>query len=314
MKMVKEILLLREHASANIKIIMATRNFELEDDIRLKSWINSINHDVKHLELKLFESDQIKPYISQFEDYDQLSDEQKNILRIPLWLGIYINLANDLGCAPKFTSKLDLIKGFLDNRFEQLNESYGVSTADSEDLFNEIIDLMNHSNKLSISSTQLSNGSSKIKRAMISVGLLSEQNREISFRHQAIYDYAIGRRLYLLGRTSTENFINELGSRNQQTLLKREHLRYALAMLYEENENTFCNCIDAVLYHPEIRFHLKSLVFSVLRHIENFKAPLKKLINKIIDDAELAHHFIRLSCSGTPALVQYLSESHYDMC
>lgn len=311
MKMVKEILLLREHASANIKIIMATRNFELEDDIRLKSWINSINHDVKHLELKLFESDQIKPYISQFEDYDQLSDEQKNILRIPLWLGIYINLANDLGCAPKFTSKLDLIKGFLDNRFEQLNESYGVSTADSEDLFNEIIDLMNHSNKLSISSTQLSNGSSKIKRAMISVGLLSEQNREISFRHQAIYDYAIGRRLYLLGRTSTENFINELGSRNQQTLLKREHLRYALAMLYEENENTFCNCIDAVLYHPEIRFHLKSLVFSVLRHIENFKAPLKKLINKIIDDAELAHHFIRLSCSGTPALVQYLSESHY---
>lgn len=311
MKMVKEILLLREHASANIKIIMATRNFELEDDIRLKSWINSINHDVKHLELKLFESDQIKPYISQFEDYDQLSDEQKNILRIPLWLGIYINLANDLGCAPKFTSKLDLIKGFLDNRFEQLNESYGVSTADSEDLFNEIIDLMNHSNKLSISSTQLSNGSSKIKRAMISVGLLSEQNREISFRHQAIYDYAIGRRLYLLGRTSTENFINELGSRNQQTLLKREHLRYALAMLYEENENTFCNCIDAVLYHPEIRFHLKSLVFSVLRHIENFKAPLKKLINKIIDDAELAHHFTRLSCSGTPALVQYLSESHY---
>lgn len=310
-KMVKEILLLRQHANTNIKIIMATRNFEFEDDVRLKNWISGLNNDVKQIELKLFESDQIKPYVSQFEDYDHLNNEQKNILRIPLWLGIYINLANDLGCAPKFTSKLDLIKGFLDNRFEQLNESYEVSTADSEDLFNEIIDLMNHSNKLSISLTQLSNGSSKIKRAMISVGLLSEQNREISFRHQAIYDYAIGRKLYLLGRTSTENFINELGSRNQQTLLKREHLRYALAMLYEENENTFCNCVDAVLYHPEIRFHLKSLVFSVLRHIENFKAPLKKLINKIIDDAELAHHFIRLSCSGTPALVQYLSESHY---
>jgi len=310
-KMVKEILLLRQHANANIKIIMATRNFEFEDDVRLKNWISGLNNDVKQIELKLFESDQIKPYVSQFEDYDHLNNEQKNILRIPLWLGIYINLANDLGCAPKFTSKLDLIKGFLDNRFEQLNESYGISTADSENLFNEIIDLMNHSNKLSISSNQLSNGSSKIKRAMISVGLLSEQNREISFRHQAIYDYAIGRKLYLLGRTSTENFINELGTRNQQTLLKREHLRYALAMLYEENENTFCNCIEAVLYHPEIRFHLKSLVFSVLRHIENFKVPLKKLINKIVDDAELAPHFIRLSCSGTPALVQYLSESHY---
>ena len=56
---------------------------------------------------------------------------------------------------------------------------------------------------------------------------------------------------------------------------------------------------------------MKSLVFSVLRHIKNFKVPLKKLMNKIIADAELSPHFIRLSCSGRPTLVQYLSESHY---
>lgn len=311
MKMVKEILLLRQHTNANIKIIMATRNFELEDDVRLKNWISSIDDDVKQIELKLFKSDQIRPYISQFENYDQLSDEQKNILKIPLWLGIYVNLANDLGEAPTFTTKLDLIQFFIDDRFIQLTDSHSISTADSEKFLNEIIDLMNHSNKLSISSTQLSNGLSTIKKAMISVGLLSEQNREISFRHQAIYDYAIGKKLFSLGLNSTEDFLTELGARNQQTLLKREHLRYALALLYEADERKFCNCIEAVLYHPEIRFHLKSLVFSVLRHIENFKAPLKKLINKIIDDTELAPHFIRLSCSGTPAFIQYLSESHY---
>jgi len=310
-KMVKEILLLRQHASANIKIIMATRNFELEDDVRLKNWISSIDDDVKQIELKLFESDQIKPYVSKFEDYDQLSNEQKNILKIPLWLGIYINLANDLGEAPKFTTKLDLIKFFIDDRFKQLNDSHAISTIDSENFFHEVIHLMNKANKLSISSTQLPNGSSEIKKAMVSVGLLSEQNREISFRHQAIYDYAIGKKLFSLGLNSTEDFLTELGARNQQTLLKREHLRYALALLYEADERIFCNCIEAVLYHPEIRFHLKSLVFSVLRHIENFKAPLKKLINKIINDAELAPHFIRLSCSGTSALIQYLSESHY---
>src|SRR5690606_37069028 len=308
--MVKEILLLRQHASANIKIIMATRNFELEDDIRLKNWINSIDDDVKKIELKLFESDQINPYVSQFEEYDQLSDEQKKILKIPLWLGIYTNLANGLGEAPKFTTKLDLIKFFIEDRFKQLNESQGISTVDSDRFFHEVIHLMNQLNKLSISSSQLPHGSSEIKKAMVSVGLLSEQNREISFRHQAIYDYAIGKKLLSLGLQSTENFLNELGVRNQQTLLKREHLRYALALLYEADESIFCKCIEAVLYHPEIRFHLKSLVFSVLRHIENFKAPLKKLINKIVEEAELASHFIRLSCSGNPALVQYLSDSH----
>lgn len=310
-KMVKEILLLCQHASANIKIIMATRNFELEDDVRLKNWISGLNNDVKQIELKLFESDQIKPYISQFEDYDQLSNEQKNILKIPLWLGIYMDLANDLGCAPKFTTKLDLIKSFIDDRFEQLTDSHGISTVNSENFFNEVINLMNQANKLSVSSTQLSIGSSEIKKAMISVGLLTEQNREISFRHQAIHDYAIGKKLYSQGLSSPEDFLHELGSKNQQTLLKREHLRYALAMLYEADERAFCNCIEAVLFYSEIRFHLKSLVFSTLRHIENFKTPLKKLINRIIEDNELLPHFLRLSCSGCSTLVQYLSENHY---
>lgn len=310
-KMVKEILLLRQYANTNIKIIMATRNFELEDDVRLKNWISGLNNDVKQIELKLFEPDQIKPYISQFEDYDQLSNEQKNILKIPLWLGIYMDLANDLGCAPKFTTKLDLIKSFIDDRFEQLTDSHGISTVNSENFFNEVINLMNQANKLSVSSTQLSIGSSEIKKAMISVGLLTEQNREISFRHQAIHDYAIGKKLYSQGLSSPEDFLHELGSKNQQTLLKREHLRYALAMLYEADERAFCNCIEAVLFYSEIRFHLKSLVFSTLRHIENFKTPLKKLINRIIEDNELLPHFLRLSCSGCSTLVQYLSENHY---
>lgn len=309
-KMVKEILLLRQYSNTNIKIIMATRNFELEDDVRLRNWISELNSDVKQMELKLFEPNQIKPYVSQFEDYDQLSNEQQNILKIPLWLGIYMDLANDLGFAPKFTTKLDLIRSFIDDRFKQLTDSHSISTANSENFFNEVINLMNQANKLSVSSTQLSIGSSEIKKAMISVGLLTEQNREISFRHQAIHDYAIGKKLYSQGLTSPEDFLHELGPKNQQTLLKREHLRYALAMLYEADERAFCNCIEAVLFYSEIRFHLKSLVFSTLRHIENFKAPLKKLINKIISDSDLAPHFIRLSCSGCPTLVQYLSENH----
>src|SRR5690606_1886026 len=117
-------------SQANIKILMATRNFELEEDVRLKSWINELGNDVKQVELKLFESDQVKPYINQFENYDQLNDEQKNILKIPLWLGIYIDLATHLGHAPKFITKLDLIKSFIEDRFKQLNDHHSISLQD----------------------------------------------------------------------------------------------------------------------------------------------------------------------------------------
>ena len=78
------------------RFIMAIRNFELEDDIRFKNWISERGDDVKIIELKNFNADQIKRYINDFEDYEQLNDDQKSILTIPLWLGIYIDLSVNL--------------------------------------------------------------------------------------------------------------------------------------------------------------------------------------------------------------------------
>lgn len=309
-QMVTQILSLRKHSNTNIKIIMAIRNFDLEDDVRFKNWISSLD-DVQKLELKLLEPDQIKPYVDQYENYDQLNEEQKNILKIPLWLGIYIELANNLGQAPQFTNKLGLIKSFIESRFKLLRDHHAVPIQHSEKFFNEIVNLMNQSSKLSIATNLLSNGSTEMVKSMISVGLLFLQNRDISFRHQAIYDYEIGKKLYMLGLSSPKEFLKELGEVSQQTLLKREHLRYALAMLYESDERAFCSCTEALLYNDEIRFHLKSLVFNTLRHIKNFKTPLKRLIYKIFIDTDLAPHFIRLSCSGSPTLIQYLSDSQH---
>lgn len=309
-QMVTQVLSLSKHSRVNIKLIMATRNFEFEDDVRFKNWINSLE-DVQKIELKLLEPVQIKPYVDRYESYDQLNEEQRNILKIPLWLSIYIELANNLGKAPQFTSKLGLIKGFIENRFSQLEIHHAIQVQDSNQLLSAIVSLMSQSSKLSIATNLLPNGSEYIVKSMISIGLLSKQNSDISFRHQAIYDYEIGKKLYTLGLSSPEDLLKDLGARSQQTLLKREHLRYALVMLYETNERAFCSCIEALLYHHDIRFHLKSLVFNTLHHIDNFKAPLKKLINKITDDTDLAPHFLRLSCSGSPALIRYLSERQY---
>lgn len=63
----------------DIKVILATRNFDLEDDIQLSNWINSISNDIKQIELKQFESIQIEHLVDQFENYKHLKEEQKNI-------------------------------------------------------------------------------------------------------------------------------------------------------------------------------------------------------------------------------------------
>lgn len=150
-------------------------------------------------------------------------------------------VAQTLGQAPKFVSKLDLIKGFIENRLVQLEQYQFISIQQSSKLLNDIVDLMSRTNKLTISVNNLPTGSKSTTDALISIGLLSKQNNKISFRHQAIYDYQIGLKLFEFASIAPQELLKELGPPNKQTLLKREHLRYALALLYDADERTFCN-------------------------------------------------------------------------
>ncbi|WP_434340713.1 hypothetical protein [Motilimonas cestriensis] len=143
----------------------------------------------------------------------------------------------------------------------------------------------------------------------MSVGVLTKQEQRISFRHQALYDYQVGSKLYRAGSESSEKLLSELGGFDNQTLDKREHLRYALNMLLDASQKNYCSSIEAVLLNEKVRFHLKFLALNSLKDLKVIKAPARKLIYKLAKDPELNRKFISTSCYKNPEIIEFLIEN-----
>lgn len=305
-KMVDQVQRLRKEGK-DISIVLASRDFDLNEDIALSKWLESVKEDRFDIKLTLLDEDTIKPLISPYETFSLLSAQKQEILKIPLWLGIYLAIAQRNQKAPQFSSKLELIKNFLEDRLDKINK-LGINEQSASEFINTIVSLMRGSSQLSISEHTLDASTKKQLDACLSVGLLSKQNNRISFRHQALFDYHVGLALFQAGIQSPQTLLNHIGNYEEQTLTKREHLKYTLTMLLDHSEKAFCNCAEAILFNNNIRFHLKILVLNTIKEIKRIKQPIKLLIHKILETPELVDKFLSITCVSNITIISYLCE------
>ncbi|OEC51500.1 MULTISPECIES: ATP-binding protein [unclassified Aeromonas] len=304
-EIVRQVLTLR-NSNVDISIVFASRDFDISEDVALNAWLSSINDELNTVKLSSLSEETVKELVQPYEKYETLSAEQQDTLKIPLWLGIYISIALSEKCAPDFTNKLELVKRYWDNRVLEANKI----TDPNQNLLviNELLHQMISKSKFSVSETSLHNISLTALSALLSVGLITKQNKQISFSHQALFDYQVGVRLFIAAQDSFDKLLEEIGDFSQQTLTRREHLKYAMSMLLTESQKDFCNIVSSLLQSKNIRFHLKYLLFNSLKEIKNFKAPAKNLVDSIVKSPELLPHLLSSTCYSNPELVHYLSE------
>lgn len=307
-EIVRQVLTLR-NSDVNISIVFASRDFDINEDVALNAWLGSINDELNSVKLSSLSDETVKELVQPYEKYENLSAEQQDTLKIPLWLGIYISIALSEDCPPDFTNKLELVKRYWENRVLEANKI----TDPNQNLLviNELLHQMISKSKFSVSETSLHNISLTALSALLSVGLITKQSKQISFRHQALFDYQVGVRLFSAAQDSFDKLLEEIGDFSQQTLTRREHLKYAMSMLLTESQKGFCNTALLLLHSKYIRFHLKYLLFNSLKEIKHFKAPAKHLVNDIVKSPELLPHLLSSTCYSNSELVEYLSENGY---
>lgn len=309
-QLVRQLLSLRQE-KIQISIILASRDFDIQEDAALSSWISSLTSHLNEISISKLDESIVSNLIKNYEVYSSLTEEKKKTLQIPLWLNIYLTIAERIRSAPQFTNKLELVRLFRENRLELLEYSHHITKQDAIKLIDIIVEQMSRNSRLNVNENTLPSGSQNTLHALISVGLLSKQNTRISFRHQALYDYQIGLKLFNEAITSSENLIQMLGNRSEQTLTKREHLKYALNLLLETDQTLFCNSIRAIIFNENIRFHLKYLALNSLKNIKDLKKPAKQLIDAIISEPNLFIKFLNNSCYENVTILSYLSEKKY---
>ncbi len=146
-------------------------------------------------------------------------------------------------------------------------------------------------------------------QALLSVGVLTKQGQRISFRHQALFDYQVGIKLFNAGVDSPSSLLTEIGDFSNQTLTKREHLKYALNMLLDSDLQAFSTCVTAILQSDSIRFHLKYLTLNTIKEIDSLTKPAKLMIDEIISQPTLQSKFLSNSCYKNICIIGYLSDS-----
>lgn len=304
-EIVRQVIALRK-SNVDISIVFASRDFDVSEDIALNAWFNSIKDELHTVKLSNLLEETVKELVQPYEKYEYLSVEQKDTLKTPLWLGIYISIAVSEDRAPDFANKLELVKRYWDNRVLDANKITDPKL--NLGVINELLHQMISKSKFSVSESSLHNVSLTSLSALLSVGLITNQNKQISFRHQALFDYQVGVRLFSAAQESFDKLLEEIGDVSQQTLTRREHLKYAMNMLLTDSQKGFCEIALLLLQSEKIRFHLKYLLFNSLKEIKSYKAPAKKLIDEIVKSPELLPHLLSTSCYSNPSLVKYLSE------
>ena len=304
----RQVIQLREN-NHDICLVLACRDFDLKEDPQLQHWIKELNDKVAHIELSELPAEQVKEILNPYENYDSLSPIKQSILRIPVWLSLYLQIIKDNHSNPDFASKIDLISLYWKDRLIQLNSTL-TDTSLAHSIVDDFIEKASQNMQFSIPISLLSNPNPSVLAALISVGILHKHENQISFQHQALFDYHLGKRLFDTARQSSEALLEEIGSKSEQTLTRREHIKYALKLLSQDRQSLFCQNISALFNSTDIRFHIKYLAINVIGEVTTIKAPMRSLIINLINNEELSQPFIESACVGHPQIVEVLSEKN----
>lgn len=304
----RQVIQLRE-SNHDICLVLACRDFDLKEDPQLQHWISELNDKVAHIELLELPAEQVKEILNPYENYDSLSPIKQSILRIPIWLSLYLQIIKDNHSNPDFTSKIDLISLYWEDRLTQLNKTL-TDTNLAHSIIDDFVEKASQNMQFSIPISLLSNPNPSVLEALISVGILHKHENQISFQHQALFDYHLGKRLFDTAQRSSDALLEEIGSKSEQTLTRREHIKYALKLLAQSKQSVFCKNASALLNSTDIRFHIKYLAINVIGEVTTIKAPLRHLIISLIDNKELNQPFIDHACFGHPQIVEVLSEQN----
>lgn len=293
----------------DICLVLACRDFDLKEDPQLQHWILDLNDKVAHIELSELPAEQVKEILDPYENYDSLSSIKQSILRIPIWLSLYLRIIKDNHDNPDFTSKIDLISLYWEDRIKQLSKML-IDTSLANSIVDNFVEKASQNMQFSIPISLLSNPNPNALEVLISVGILHKHENQISFQHQALFDYHLGKRLFDTAQRSSDALLKEIGSKSEQTLTRREHIKYALKLLAQSKQSVFCKNASALLNSTDVRFHIKYLAINVIGEVTTIKAPLRHLIISLIDNEELNQPFIDHACFGHPQIVEVLSEQN----
>lgn len=253
-----------------LRMIVACRSFDLEHDHRLRLLAQS--DSVLKIVLEPLTDEEINNAVTAAEqDPAQLTAVQREILRIPLHLFLYLDVLRDSPVS--FSRESELFERYWTRKERRVRDL-------GHDEWIAVIDRMCHSlsesNTLSASVAVL-DGHEGTRDAVLSEHVLVRTGREISFFHERFYDYAFVRRFEGQGRSLSEYLLSQ-----EQTLDRRRIVRQILQETRASGSDDYLKSLRFLLTDDRVRFHIKVMILSWLSTQENPREDEWDLLKELL--------------------------------
>lgn len=290
--------------SSTIRVVVACRTFDLEDDRRFKAWESELatryrtSHPSKRVEVVALDGDVVRQFVEQHDQsYDQLAPRQRELLRIPLCLYLWWTLKSESLLPDTYSTASDLMRIFWRSRREKLTTERGVSESQLAECLDRVVDYLDREGRQDFPA-MLVEQFPRIVDAIRSLHLVqSARTGTLKFAHQSFLDYLVAERVV---RESLDRGTSPLVwlRSHDQSLFRREQLRQLLMLLKEQSPDQYVLLLRQLLHDSDVRFHLRHLALGILRSSDKPTDEECQLLQDLLADDKWRRHALRFVVLG----------------
>ena len=254
----------------NVRIIISTRDFDLNYDAQLAPYKNKNIFDAGRLTKS--EVEQILTKINVFGYNHELIE----LLRTPLHLELFCTVYNSEENNVKYYSQYDLYNEIWKKKIAIQSDS----KIKLQDILYCIADKIYRTQTMTVSCIPF-DSSLKELNLLNSEGLIIINKNELRLFHQTFYEYLFARQFV----ESNKNMLDYLNE-NNQGLFIRSCLKIILIHLREYDGVLYKNTTQKLIENTKIRYHLKLLIINYLGFIQLPNKIDKEIVERFILDTE----------------------------
>ncbi len=296
-----------------MRVVLACRTFDLDDDPRIKSWQERISRKpgvslASRIEVKPLSEETVRSFIlSQEARYEDFSPRQQQLLANPHNLYLWWTLHREQAVPQNFDSKAKLMARFWGTRMRWLQEKRGIQATDIEALLDKIVGYLDAQGRLDAPSI-LVGSYCQVFDGLRSLNVLHEpKSGSVKFTHQSYLDYLIAERVIREALTGGRKPIDWVRQKDQ-SLFRRDQLRQMLMRLREERHDLYLSTLQDLLTATDIRFHLQHLTLELLHYASPPSNQELILVQGLLTNPEWRKHAIDEVLSGSAAWFEQLDE------
>jgi len=246
----------------NVAVVVACRTFDLRDDQQLSAWQGK-RHGEEVEAGNLPEESVAAAVDAAGSKYAELTPRQQDLLRTPLHLALWVQVRRGSSKLGEWNTQADLLRAFWKSRFDAATE-LKVPLAEIRSAVETLVTYLDERG-VRAAPARILDIYGEASRALKSLHVVVEAEREISFTHQSYFEFRLATQLIDRIHAEEGALANWVRS-GEQSLLRREQLRLVLTLLRDEDPDEYLVTIRAIMLSPSdnVRFHLRLLVLRLI--------------------------------------------------